>query len=177
MLHPREGTELAALSNDRLAEACRKYPDRFSGLAAFAARTSRGAVAEIERGMTRLGLNGAVLNSHTQGHYLDEPAFAPILEALEHFDAALYIHPTARRPNGCILTNSAASPAPLAGFFPRGVDAHDGADLFRRLRPAPQAQAGHRPCRRGDAAAALSLRLDAIQCRRGGRACAADRRR
>ncbi|MEI9990027.1 MAG: amidohydrolase family protein [Rhizomicrobium sp.] len=94
VLHPREGTELAALSNDRLAAACRKYPDRFSGLAAFAPQDVKGAVAEIERGMTGLGLNGAVLNSHTQGHYLDEPAFEPILEALEHFDAALYIHPT-----------------------------------------------------------------------------------
>jgi 5-carboxyvanillate decarboxylase len=94
VLTPERGTALAALSNDRLAEACRKYPDRFSGLAAFAPQDVKGAVAEIERGMTKLGLNGAVLNSHTQGHYLDEAPFEPILEALEHFDAALYIHPT-----------------------------------------------------------------------------------
>jgi len=94
MLDPRIGTELAALSNDRLAEACRLYPDRFSGLLAFAPQDVAGAVAEIERGMTRLGLNGAVLNSHTQGHYLDEPQFDPILAALEANDAALYIHPT-----------------------------------------------------------------------------------
>lgn len=90
----RTGTELAALSNDRLAEACRKYPDRFSGLLAFAPQDVKGAVAEIERGMTKLGMNGAVLNSHTQGRYLDEAQFWPILEALEAFDAALYIHPT-----------------------------------------------------------------------------------
>jgi len=93
-LDARTGTELAALSNDRLAAACRKYPDRFSGLAAFAPQDVKGAVAEIEHGMTKLKLNGAVLNSHTKGHYLDEPKFEPILEALEHFDAALYIHPT-----------------------------------------------------------------------------------
>jgi len=93
-LDPRTGTELAALSNDRLAEACARYPDRFSGLLAFAPQDVKGAVREIERGMTKLKLNGAVINSHTQGRYLDEPQFWPILEALEAHDAALYIHPT-----------------------------------------------------------------------------------
>lgn len=94
VLDPCTGTELAALSNDRLADVCRKYPDRLSGLLAFAPQNVPGAVAEIERGMTKLGLAGAVLNSHTQGHYLDELQFWPILEALEANDAALYIHPT-----------------------------------------------------------------------------------
>jgi predicted TIM-barrel fold metal-dependent hydrolase len=54
----------------------------------------RGAVAEIERGMKTLGLNGAVINSHFRGRYLDEQPYWPILEALEANDAALYIHPT-----------------------------------------------------------------------------------
>jgi predicted TIM-barrel fold metal-dependent hydrolase len=94
VLEPDEGTALARLANDRLAEACRQYPDRFAGLTVFAPQNVRGAVAEIERGMRTLGLKGAVLNSHTRGHYLDEPAYLPILEALEANDAALYIHPT-----------------------------------------------------------------------------------
>ena len=94
VLEPDEGTALARLANDRLAEACRRYPDRFAGLTVFAPQNVRGAVAEIERGMRTLGLKGAVLNSHTRGHYLDEPAYLPILEALEANDAALYIHPT-----------------------------------------------------------------------------------
>jgi predicted TIM-barrel fold metal-dependent hydrolase len=116
VLDPRTGTELAALSNDRLAAACRRYPDRFSGLAAFAPQDVRGAVAEIERGMTTLGLNGAVLNSHTQGHYLDEPAFEPILEALEHFDAALYIHPTSPPAKWVHPYEFRAFTGALAGF-------------------------------------------------------------
>lgn len=88
------GTALAIEANDRLAEAIAAYPDRFSGLAAFAPQDVKGAVAEIERGMNKLKLNGAVLNSHWRGHYLDEPAYEPILEALSAHDAALYIHPT-----------------------------------------------------------------------------------
>ncbi|HME40034.1 MAG TPA: amidohydrolase family protein [Steroidobacteraceae bacterium] len=94
VLEPEEGTALARLANDRLAAACRRHPDRFAGLTVFAPQDIPGAVAEIERGMKVLGLNGAVINSHTRGHYLDEPGFWPILEALEANDAALYIHPT-----------------------------------------------------------------------------------
>jgi predicted TIM-barrel fold metal-dependent hydrolase len=99
VLEPDEGTalarlaRLARLANERLAAACRRYPDRFAGLTVFAPQNVKGAVAEIERGMTELGLNGAVINSHFRGHYLDELPYWPILEALEAHDAAPYIHP------------------------------------------------------------------------------------
>jgi predicted TIM-barrel fold metal-dependent hydrolase len=94
VLEPDEGTALAQLANDRLADACRRHPDRFAGLTVFAPQDVKGAVREIERGMKSLGLNGAVINSHFRGHYLDEQPYWPILEALEANDAALYIHPT-----------------------------------------------------------------------------------
>jgi predicted TIM-barrel fold metal-dependent hydrolase len=94
VLHPAEGTALARLANDRLAAACRRYPDRFAGLTVFAPQDVNGAIAEIERGMKTLRLNGAVINSHFRGRYLDELEYWPILEALEAHDAALYIHPT-----------------------------------------------------------------------------------
>ena len=94
VLDPDEGTALAQLANDRLADVCRRHPDRFAGLTVFAPQDVTGAVREIERGMQSLGLNGAVINSHFRGHYLDEQPYWPILEALEANDAALYIHPT-----------------------------------------------------------------------------------
>jgi predicted TIM-barrel fold metal-dependent hydrolase len=90
-----EGTALAREANDRAAAACRRWPGRFSALAAFDPRDVDGSVRELERAMSQLKLNGAVLNSHFQGRYLDEPAYEPILEALQRLDAALYIHPTA----------------------------------------------------------------------------------
>ncbi len=89
-----EGTALAHMANDIALDACARHPDRFSALAAFDPRDVAGSVKEIERAMG-LGLNGAVLNSHFQGRYLDEAAYWPILECLEANDAALYIHPTA----------------------------------------------------------------------------------
>jgi len=95
VVRPGDGTVLAREANDIAAQACRDHPDRFSACAAFDPRDVPGSVKEIERAMGTLGLAGAVLNSHFQGHYLDELAYFPILEALEANDAALYIHPTA----------------------------------------------------------------------------------
>ena len=95
VVRPGDGTALAIEANDIAADACRRHPDRFSALAAFDPRDVAGSVREIERAVGTLGLNGAVLNSHFQGHYLDEASYWPILECLEAMDAALYIHPTA----------------------------------------------------------------------------------
>ena len=94
VLDPDEGTALARLANDRLAETCARHPNRYAGLTVFQPQDVKGAVAEIERSMQTLKLNGAVLNSHFRGRYLDELEFWPIIEALEANDAALYIHPT-----------------------------------------------------------------------------------
>ncbi len=55
-----------------------------------------------------------MLNSHFQGHYIDEPEYFPILEALEAMDAALYIHPTA--PFNAPHYGAAGSSARSAGF-------------------------------------------------------------
>ncbi len=95
VVRPGEGTPLAREANDIAADACARHPDRFSALAAFDPRDVAGSVREIERARQELKLNGAVLNSHFQGHYLDEQDYWPILEALEATNSALYIHPTA----------------------------------------------------------------------------------
>jgi len=95
VVRPGDGTALAREANDIAADACRRHSQRFSACAAFDPRDVRGSVSEIERAMTQLKLSGAVLNSHFQGRYLDEPEFEPIVEALAAHDAALYIHPTA----------------------------------------------------------------------------------
>jgi 5-carboxyvanillate decarboxylase len=86
-------TGLATMANDRLADAIARHPDRFAGLAAFAPQDSARAVREMERAISELGLNGFVVNSHTDGEYLDQEKFWPILEAAEALDAPIYIHP------------------------------------------------------------------------------------
>lgn len=92
-LEPAAAREIATLSNDQLSEACRRYPARFSGLAAVGFEDVPGAVKELDRGIADLGLKGLICNSHIRGHYLDEPQFYPILEALEALEVPLYLHP------------------------------------------------------------------------------------
>ena len=90
---------LAADSNDQLAEAIRKYPKRFTGLAAIAPQDPGSAAKELERGMKKLGLKGVVINSHTKGEYLDNPKFWEIFEAAESLNAPIYIHPQTPSPD------------------------------------------------------------------------------
>ncbi len=98
MFEADAGTALATLANDVLAQAIGQNPTRYAGLASFAPQDPARAAREIERAMTRLGYNGVIVNSHTNGHYLDEPAYWPILEACEAHGAPLYIHPRAPSP-------------------------------------------------------------------------------
>jgi len=98
MFEAHAATALATLANDVLADAMRQHPTRFGGLASFAPQDPAGAAREIERAMTRLGYNGVIVNSHTNGNYLDQPEYWPILEACEAFGAPLYIHPRAPSP-------------------------------------------------------------------------------
>lgn len=88
-------TDLAALANDRLADICRRRPERFAGLASFAPQAPKRAAKEMERAINDLKLNGFILNSHTHGEYLDDPKYWPVLEAAEALDACIYIHPRA----------------------------------------------------------------------------------
>ena len=84
---------LSVLANDRLAEACARHPDRFTGMAACAPQDPAHAAKEIERAVTRLGMRAVVINSHTHGEYLSDQKFWPILEAAEALDVPIYLHP------------------------------------------------------------------------------------
>jgi 2,3-dihydroxybenzoate decarboxylase len=90
---PNEGSSLARVVNDRVSEACRAHPGRFHALAALAPQQPDVAAKELERAVTKLGLKGGIINSHTKGEYLDEPKFSPIFEAAVALDVPIYIHP------------------------------------------------------------------------------------
>jgi 5-carboxyvanillate decarboxylase len=95
MFTPDQGTALAIATNDWLAATIARHPRRYAGLACFAPQSPDRAAREMERAVTKLGLNGFILNSHTNDLYLDDPRFAPILEAAEALDRPIYLHPRA----------------------------------------------------------------------------------
>ena len=101
---------LATSFNDQLAEAIRKHPDRFAGLAAIAPQDPPAAAKELERAVKSLHLKGAIVNSHTRGEYLDDPKFWEIFEAAESLGVPIYLHP------------NTPSPRMVGPFLDRGLD-------------------------------------------------------
>lgn len=85
--------EFAALANDRIAEATRAHPSRYSGLAAVGFEDASSAVDELERAVRTLGLRGLIANSHIKGTYLDAPQYFPILEKAAELGVPVYLHP------------------------------------------------------------------------------------
>lgn len=96
-----DATAFATYANDWLADAIARNPDRFDGLVACAPQQPHAAAKEIERGVSKLGLKGVIINSHTRHEYLDDPKFWPIFEAAEALDVPIYLHP-ASPSNGLI---------------------------------------------------------------------------
>lgn len=89
---------IAIEANDMLMEAVLKYPHRFGGLAAIAPQAPNEAAKEIAR-TKKMGLKGIIINSHTQGEYLDLPKFTPILEAAQDLNMPIYLHPREPAPS------------------------------------------------------------------------------
>ena len=90
---PELGGDMAERANDLLVKTIKAHPGRFAGLAAVAPQGPERAAREIKRAMTELNLNGIIINSHTQGEFLDDEKFWPIFEAAVAHDAPIYIHP------------------------------------------------------------------------------------
>jgi 2,3-dihydroxybenzoate decarboxylase len=103
-------TGLARSVNDELAQAIAAHPDRYAGLAAIAPQDPAAAAKELERAVNGLALKGAVVNSHTQGEYLDDPKYWDIFAAAEALDVPIYLHPNTP-PNAMIQP-----------FMERGLD-------------------------------------------------------
>jgi 2,3-dihydroxybenzoate decarboxylase len=87
-----EGKALASGANDRLAEACRRHPQRFVGMTAIAPQDPQWSAKEIERGHA-MGFKAVILNGHVRGEYTDDQKFWPIFEAAEALNTPVYLHP------------------------------------------------------------------------------------
>jgi predicted TIM-barrel fold metal-dependent hydrolase len=89
------GITRAREANERLAAAVDAHSDRFAGFATLPTADPRAAADELERAVRELGLIGAMVNSTlgSNGAFLDEPRFVPLLDRFERLDVPLYLHP------------------------------------------------------------------------------------
>lgn len=114
-LDAADAVTIARDTNDLLAEAVRRHPDRFAGFAALPTAAPDAAAEELERTIRTYGFKGAVINGHIRGRYLDDPFFWPILERAEALQVPIYIHPTP--PPQAVIAAS------YTGHFAPGVTA------------------------------------------------------
>jgi 5-carboxyvanillate decarboxylase len=91
-LDVEEAKRIARNANDYLAENVAAHPDRYYGMGTVAPQDPEWSASEIRR-CAAMGFKGIQINSHTQGHYLDEPQFDPIFRALTDTGLLLYVHP------------------------------------------------------------------------------------
>ncbi len=82
-------------ANDLLAAAVRAHPDRFAGFATLPTADPHAAADELERATGELGFVGAMVNSTlgSNGAFLDDARFEPLLDRFERLDVPLYLHP------------------------------------------------------------------------------------
>ena len=91
-------TSIARNMNDAVVEIIKAHPQRFWGVGSLAPQQPDKAAQEVKRVMGPLGLGGVMINCHTNGLYLDDPCFEPVLAALEEEGATLYLHPRVPSP-------------------------------------------------------------------------------
>ncbi|MBI4318793.1 MAG: amidohydrolase family protein [Chloroflexi bacterium] len=90
-----EGVKFA---NDECARVVRDYPGRFVGSAAINPFDVRFSLAEIERGITRLGFKAISMVACYDGLYVDDEQFWPIFKLAEELDVPVYVHPASPVP-------------------------------------------------------------------------------
>ncbi|MBX7450213.1 amidohydrolase family protein [Mycolicibacterium sp. 3033] len=92
-LDTAEAVALQGPTNDALAEAVSRHPDRLHGFATLAPQNPEAAAAELDRAVRTLGFHGALIFSRVRDDPIDRQRFWPLFEAAEALRAPLYLHP------------------------------------------------------------------------------------
>jgi aminocarboxymuconate-semialdehyde decarboxylase len=85
--------QVIKIQNERLAEFCGKYPDRFVAFASVALQFPDLAVHQLEEGVKKLGLRGAAVGASVAGEEFSDPKFHPFWAKAEELGVLIFIHP------------------------------------------------------------------------------------
>lgn len=110
--------------NDLLSGAVQARPDRFQALATLATPDPAAATKELERAVTRLGMNGAMLFGRTRDRNMDDPVYLPIYEAAAAMRVPLYLHPQSGVPEVRAALYEGFAPDVSALFAISGIGWH-----------------------------------------------------
>ena len=90
--NPAIATAMDVEANDHVAQLTKDHPSRFAGFCNLPMQDIKAAIAELDRGMTKLGLKGAMIGDHVNGKNFDEKEFLPFWKAAEQLGAVILVH-------------------------------------------------------------------------------------
>ena len=105
ILDTAEAIGVAKKSNDTIADAVARHPDRYAGLAALPMQDPDAASAELTRCVKELGFKGAMVNGFTQKDvpdsaiYYDIPEYRTFWATVAELDVPFYLHPRTQIPS------------------------------------------------------------------------------
>jgi aminocarboxymuconate-semialdehyde decarboxylase len=110
--------QIVKVQNEKLAEVCAHEPARFVGLASVAMAHPDLAVEQLEDGVKRLGLRGALIGGSVDGVELSDSRFHPFWAKAEQLGVLIFIHPqgtpeleaSGRLKGNGVLTNVIGNP-------------------------------------------------------------------
>lgn len=85
---------VAKESNDILAEAIQRHPNRFGGFAALVPKDPEWSSTELERCVKDLGFRGWNAHSNFGDSYIDDKRYWPLLAKVQELEIPIYLHPT-----------------------------------------------------------------------------------
>ena len=85
--------EVVRIQNEKLAEMCAAYPDRFVAFASVALQYPDLAVEQLVHGVKKLGLRGAAVGASCADDEFADPKFHPFWAKAEELGVLIFIHP------------------------------------------------------------------------------------
>jgi predicted TIM-barrel fold metal-dependent hydrolase len=99
--------------NEAGAALMRAHPTRFGFFATLPLPDGAAALTEIAYVFDTLGVDGVILETNVDGHYLGTESFAPVFAELNRRGATVFLHPTSP---ACFEAVALGRPAPLLEF-------------------------------------------------------------
>jgi aminocarboxymuconate-semialdehyde decarboxylase len=85
--------QICKMQNEKLAEFCGKYPDRFVAFASLPMQFPDLAVQMLEHGVKKQGLRGAAVGGSVAGVEFADPKCHPVWAKAEELGVLIFIHP------------------------------------------------------------------------------------
>jgi aminocarboxymuconate-semialdehyde decarboxylase len=86
-------TQVIKIQNEKLADLCAKYPDRFVAFASVGLQYPDLAAEQLEEGVKKYNLRGAAIGGHVNGDELSADKFDPFWKKAEELGCVVFMHP------------------------------------------------------------------------------------